>query len=438
MMYITLRQLPSPYIYFSGVRCKDSSVVRGRAGHTFLCRSIMLFWTGDYPGQALVSGTHSKTCHWCCKKSSAAPEVSRRVWNDFRQCLPSNHIMRRTSALLGPAESRPPPPPREHSVFVQSAKENERHEALLRAPDARSNGVYKKDLPYKSTGVKEVSPLTYLPLFDIVWDILPDMMHIVPGIWERHIFPLLAGKRKLPSAVKARKKNTERENANLMHAHTSCCAQIAEWTLSKDTIADVDGRSRALAGEPSWVRSNLEIFTHASTLTSHDWIQLVQSAGHYILAGIFPDRAQQRKEKALQALVAACNAVLTMTSDRDSDSRDQVDRVKVQVVEALCLCESVLPVTELPVMLHILLHVPDCVYRWNAVRNFWSFFGERAMGYIIRFIKNRDLAAENIMTTNCRMRLILDCPPGAVTHLLAKLAAAGTHVCVSSRQLTSV
>jgi hypothetical protein len=36
------------------------------------------------------------------------------------------------------------------------------------------------------------------------------------------------------------------------------------------------------------------------------------------------------------------------------------------------------------------------------------------------------------------MRLILDCPPGAVTHLLAKLAAAGTHVCVSSRQLTSV
>ena len=35
-----------------------------------------------------------------------------------------------------------------------------------------------------------------------------------------------------------------------------------------------------------------------------------------------------------------------------------------------------------------------------AVRksNYWSFFGERMMGYIIRFIHNRDLAAENIMT----------------------------------------
>ena len=47
------------------------------------------------------------------------------------------------------------------------------------------------------------------------------------------------------------------------------------------------------------------------------------------------------------------------------------------------------------------------------------------MGYFIRFIHNRDLAAENIMTAYCRSSLIRDCYPGAVQALLAKLKRAG-------------
>jgi hypothetical protein len=99
--------------------------------------------------------------------------------------------------------------------------------------------------------------------------------------------------------------------------------------------------------------------------------------------------------------------------------------MKLAVVHALCKCEAEFPVTELAVMFHALLHVPDCIYRWNSVRNFWSFFGERCMGYFIRFIHNRDLAAENIMTAYCRSRFILDAYPGAVFSLLAKVKALG-------------
>jgi hypothetical protein len=47
------------------------------------------------------------------------------------------------------------------------------------------------------------------------------------------------------------------------------------------------------------------------------------------------------------------------------------------------------------------------------------------MGYFIRFIHNRDLAAENIMTAYCRSSLIRDSHPGAVQALLAKLKRAG-------------
>lgn len=163
------------------------------------------------------------------------------------------------------------------------------------------------------------------------------------------------------------------------------------------------------------------MFAHASALTSHDWIQLVQSAGDYVLAGLFPDNP--RKGTAILALVSACNAILNTSSDYQSDNRDEIDRLKLQVTEALVMCESVLPRTELPVMMHILLHVPDCMYRWNAVRNYWSFFGERAMGWLIRHIHNRDLATENIMTAYCRLRLVLDSPAEAIEGILQKLTS---------------
>jgi hypothetical protein len=45
------------------------------------------------------------------------------------------------------------------------------------------------------------------------------------------------------------------------------------------------------------------------------------------------------------------------------------------------------------------------------------------MGYFIRFIKNRDLATEDIITTYIRSRFILEFPSGAVESLLRRLEA---------------
>lgn len=47
------------------------------------------------------------------------------------------------------------------------------------------------------------------------------------------------------------------------------------------------------------------------------------------------------------------------------------------------------------------------------------------MGYFIRFIHCRDLAAENITTSYTRFRLLLDSAPGSVAKLLARLTDAG-------------
>jgi hypothetical protein len=104
----------------------------------------------------------------------------------------------------------------------------------------------------------------------------------------------------------------------------------------------LDQRSRSLSGEPTWVRSGLEIFSRSSTMTSHDWLQIMQSAGDYILAGVVQDK---RRLTALYALVAACQGCLTAISPAGIDDREKINKLKIQVAEALSLCELVSSVT---------------------------------------------------------------------------------------------
>ena len=54
------------------------------------------------------------------------------------------------------------------------------------------------------------------------------------------------------------------------------------------------------------------------------------------------------------------------------------------------------------------------------------------MGYFIRFIHNRDLACENIMTSYCRFRLVLDSAPGAVTDILDRVEGANLRLSAHS------
>ena len=222
----------------AGVKVTDASIPRGRPHRKFHCKCCLLFWTGDYPALAATSGTHSKTCHWCTKKSKNAAEVQRRVWDGYRQYLPARHMLRGASGMYGPVETRPPPPPRTHAEYVAQGKANEVHEAKVRHPDALKNKHYKKDLPYKTTGVKECCPLRFLHLFDLVWDILPDMMHIILGIFKRHIMELFTGKR-MPSTVKPRKKNSAAENKALLAANKKAQAEVAGWKLPKVHYASI-------------------------------------------------------------------------------------------------------------------------------------------------------------------------------------------------------
>jgi len=64
----------------------------------------------------------------------------------------------------------------------------------------------------ENQGVCGWCPLSILPLFDLVWDILPDMMHIMQGIYKRIIFQLLKGK-KAPAPYKPLKRKRRKNDS---------------------------------------------------------------------------------------------------------------------------------------------------------------------------------------------------------------------------------
>lgn len=138
---------------------------------------------------------------------------------------------------------------------------------------------------------------------------------------------------------------------------------------------------------------------------------------------------------------------MNSTQDLQDDNDDNYVDIHQELLRVLCNCERVLPSTELSVLFHILVHVPQMVNRWNGVRNFWCFFGERyvidiyrylhvhkqyifpfylncrCMGYFIRFIKNRDLAIENIVSTYSRSTLVTGAPSELVESTVQRLSS---------------
>jgi len=92
--------------------------------------------------------------------------------------------------------------------------------------------VYKKDAPYKDSGIHSSCPLRWIFMFDLVWDIMPDMMHIIWGIWHRHLLQLMGGKRD-PSGVRRAKRRTKVEQEKLVTKNKRVKQSVATWKLTK-------------------------------------------------------------------------------------------------------------------------------------------------------------------------------------------------------------
>jgi hypothetical protein len=119
---------------------------------------------------------------------------------------------------------------------------------------------------------------------------------------------------------------------------------------------------------------------------------------------VMGDAGPVHPRESYTAMIKLLNELLDATADYDPDD-DQDEAVEAQrrlhlhAIEALCLLEKDFPLTEMSIFLHEILHVPEFVYRWNAVRNYWCFASERFVGWMKKFVKNRSLSVENMVHT---------------------------------------
>jgi hypothetical protein len=166
----------------TGFRTRDFSRPVSDPAHWFWLKVILLFFMGDYPGQGKVANmmhTGVQACHWChhdFEYHSQGHNVARGT----RQQLPPRHHIRSDDSY-NTVENRPPPAARTHTEICEKAAEL----AGLRGAELKA--------AQKASGVYGFCVLAYLLLFDLVWDICGDMMHLIKGTWGRRLLPMLKG-----------------------------------------------------------------------------------------------------------------------------------------------------------------------------------------------------------------------------------------------------
>ena len=104
-----------------------------------------------------------------------------------------------------------------------------------------------------------------LPLYDIIWDVCPDAMHIVKNLFDRCLIPLLSGKR-APTGQNL--KNPKIGSSGYAERHARYQAEIlrlrvaqnaaAEVTFSSRSQGEVDRRVRTLSDAvEAWIPRSL-------------------------------------------------------------------------------------------------------------------------------------------------------------------------------------
>ncbi len=141
---------------------------------------------GDYPGQGEVSGmSHqgAKACHWCKGKWKKNPAFRRHCCCGHYRWLDAGDPLR--------TDDEEPPDARTPSGISRDGQAAEDSDLPLKDPKH----------PRKRSGVNCTSALSLLPMFNIVWDVLPDWMHIMKNLILPHFLKVVKGKRKLTRPI---------------------------------------------------------------------------------------------------------------------------------------------------------------------------------------------------------------------------------------------
>lgn len=132
-----------------------------------------------------------------------------------------------------------------------------------------------------------------------------------------------------------------------------------------------------------------------------DYLPILRHCLPFLFEGLEP--------KGAFAAIAAFGAVLADIFEASCDIEDdaattqenveRLQALKMRHIEAICVLEREIPESEFSIYLHESVHLCDLIYRWNSVRNWWCFLTERFVGFVKKFVHNRFLAIQSLVSS---------------------------------------
>jgi hypothetical protein len=175
--------------------------------------------------------------------------------------------------------------------------------------------------------------------------------------------------------------------AQQKYKHKYILQRLLEWKLEPKHRKILDKRSlgMGLAGESS------SLFAETYRMKSASYKRLADGPAFMIFRDVYTGE----KKEAFQALLDILYRVLHTTCNADgvkptAAMHRSFSKFKTDVAVAFVKLERVLPAMFFGISLHLLLHLPDCIYRWNHVRNYWCFASERFIGVIKQYCNARN------------------------------------------------
>jgi hypothetical protein len=317
--------------YNKGHQIVDHSKLVDEPSRVFWLTCILLYVTGDWPGLALSCGWKHKGrrfCHYCEQEGVDCPEVNRTVATGHRKFLPSKHPFRTDPTFGDEVDDEEPEPSPRTDATVQTQG------------DANDNWTgFKNAAPHETTGIRYHSPLAYLYLFSLVWDICADFMHTNKVIVRDHLVGLIKGWRSVATprliqvpkdATKKEAKRITKQNESWRKAWSKTYVEVKEWAWDDTKQSIGDRRAARLAGHPGWIRANICPFGKASSLKFHDWVKFTESAEPYVMHDLLTKTTHRR---GWSAALKALRLILQATSDVDGDDLPcSMQQLKLQVL----------------------------------------------------------------------------------------------------------
>jgi hypothetical protein len=130
----------------------------------------------------------------------------------------------------------------------------------------------KVHAPVHTSGINNSTPLMYLHHFDIIWDVCPDMMHIVKNFFEKLTIKVFNGSRaplwdnsknKKPriqtrtTDPKYSEKLKKHEKAKVLWKQA--VARHASMKFTAAQQSEVDRRVKHLVGPSKWIKKSMVV-----------------------------------------------------------------------------------------------------------------------------------------------------------------------------------